>query len=419
MAFISSAAMKAAVAALLVFAAVSPAARAAAEVEAEAKAKAVGGAPSVPAGSLDIAQLGAKGDGKSDSTPMVLKAWKHACEATGQQKIVIPKGNYLTGALDLVGPCKSSIIIRLDGNLLGTGDLNAYKRNWIEIQNVDNLSINGHGTIDGQGALVWNKNECQRSYNCKILPNSLVLDFVTNAQIRGITLLNSKFFHMNIFGSKNVVIDKVTIKAPGDSPNTDGIHIGDSSNVTISGTTIAVGDDCVSIGPGSKTIRVKGVKCGPGHGISVGSLGRYKDEKDVEDVKVTGCTLAGTTNGLRIKSYEDSKSSLKATKFLYQDVTMDNVSYPIIIDQKYCPNNICVKSGASKVAVNDVVFKNIHGTSNTPEAITLNCANNLPCQGVQLINVDIKYNRSDNKTMSVCKNAIGKSIGMAKELACV
>ncbi|AQK60048.1 hypothetical protein ZEAMMB73_Zm00001d053662 [Zea mays] len=299
MAFISSAAMKAAVAALLVFAAVSPAARAVA-AEAEAKAKAVGGAPSVPAGSLDIAQLGAKGDGKSDSTPMVLKAWKHACEATGQQKIVIPKGNYLTGALDLVGPCKSSIIIRLDGNLLGTGDLNAYKRNWIEIQNVDNLSINGHGTIDG-----------------------------------------------------------------------------------------------------------------------VGSLGRYKDEKDVEDVKVTGCTLAGTTNGLRIKSYEDSKSSLKATKFLYQDVTMDNVSYPIIIDQKYCPNNICVKSGASKVAVNDVVFKNIHGTSNTPEAITLNCANNLPCQGVQLINVDIKYNRSDNKTMSVCKNAIGKSIGMAKELACV
>jgi galacturan 1,4-alpha-galacturonidase len=83
------------------------------------------------------------------------------------------------------------------------------------------------------------------------------------------------------------------------------------------------------------------------------------------------------------------------------------------------PNNICVKSGASKVAVNDVVFKNIHGTSNTPEAITLNCANNLPCEGVQLVNIDIKYNGSGNKTMAVCKNAIGKSIGLAKELACI
>ncbi|OEL20584.1 Exopolygalacturonase [Dichanthelium oligosanthes] len=398
------------VAALLVAAASSPA---------RAGAPVAGGAPSVPAGPLDIVHLGAKGDGKSDSTQAILKAWKNACDATGTQKIIIPAGNYLTGAMELSGPCKSSIIIRLDGNLLGTGDLNAYKKNWIEIINVENFAINGHGTIDGQGPLVWKSNECQKSYNCKILPNSLVLDFVKNAQIRGITLLNSKFFHMNIYSSQNVLVDRVTIKAPGDSPNTDGIHIGDSTNVTISGTTIGVGDDCISIGPGSKTIRVQGVRCGPGHGISVGSLGRYKDEKDVEDVKVTDCTLVGTSNGLRIKSYEDSKSSPKASKFLYEGVTMDNVSYPIIIDQKYCPNNICVRSGASKVAVSNVIFKNIHGTSNTPEAITLNCANNLPCQGVQLVNVDLKYNKSNNKTMAVCKNAAGKSIGVAKELACL
>ncbi|WVZ77488.1 hypothetical protein U9M48_025347 [Paspalum notatum var. saurae] len=414
MAFFSNVAMTVAAAALmLAVVAVSPA-------HAGAPAAAAGGASSTPAGPLDIAQLGAKGDGKSDSTPMILKAWQNACHATGPQKIVIPPGNYLTGSLELTGPCTSSIIIRLDGNLLGTGDLNAFKKNWIEIQNVDNLSINGHGTIDGQGPLVWKQNQCQKNYNCKILPNSLVLDFVKNAQIRGITLLNSKFFHINIFSSENIVIDKVTIKAPGDSPNTDGIHIGDSSNVTISGTTIGTGDDCISVGPGSKKIRIEGVRCGPGHGISVGSLGRYKDEKDVEDVKVKGATLVGTTNGLRIKSYEDSKSSPRASKFVYEDVTMDNVSYPIIIDQKYCPNNICVRSGASKVAVSDVVFKNIHGTSNTPEAITLNCANNLPCQGIQLINVDLKYNRSGNKTMAVCKNVAGKSIGIAnKELACL
>ncbi|XP_062221249.1 exopolygalacturonase-like [Phragmites australis] len=382
-------------------------------------AAAASGAPSVPAGPLDITKLGAKGDGKTDSTKAILQAWKNACSATGTQKIVIPKGNYLTGALDLTGPCTSSIIIRLDGNLLGTGDLNAYKKNWIEIMRVDNFAINGRGTIDGQGPLVWKHNQCAKNYNCKILPNSLVLDYVTNAQIRGVTLLNSKFFQMNIYECKNVLVEKVTITAPEDSPNTDGIHIGDSTNITIKATTIGTGDDCISLGPGSKSIKIQGVRCGPGHGISVGSLGRYKDEKDVEDVTVTDTTLVGTTNGLRIKSYEDSKSALKARKFLYDGVTMDNVSYPIIIDQKYCPNNICVKSGASKVAVSDIVFKNIHGTSNTPEAVTFKCPSNLPCQGVQLINVDIKYNRPGNTTMAVCHNAVGKSSGVAKALACI
>ena len=96
---------------------------------------------------------------------------------------------------------------------------------------------------------------------------TLVLDFVKNAQIRGITLLNSKFFHMNIFSCENVVVDKVTITAPGDSPNTDGIHVGDSTNVTISGATIGTGDDCISIGPGNSNLWIERVACGPGHGI--------------------------------------------------------------------------------------------------------------------------------------------------------
>lgn len=249
---------------------------------------------------------------------------------------------------------------------------------------------------------------------------SLVLDYVNNATIRGITLKNAKFFHLNLFNCKTVLVENVQITAPGDSPNTDGIHMGDSEDVTIKSTTIGVGDDCISIGPGTKHVKIHGSHCGPGHGISVGSLGRYKDEKDVEDIQVTNCTIKGATNGLRIKSYEDSKSALRATRFVYDDVRMDNVSFPIVIDQKYCPNNICAKaSGASKVVVADIVFKNIVGTSATPEAVTLNCVNNVPCQGVQLVNVNLKYTGTNNKTMAVCHNALGKSVNVVKELACL
>ncbi|RRT31475.1 hypothetical protein B296_00054680, partial [Ensete ventricosum] len=51
------------------------------------------------------------------------------------------------------------------------------------------------------------------------------------------------------------------------------------------------------------------------HGISVGSLGKYTDEKDVIGLTVRNCTLTDTTNGLRIKTWQSSPSKLKATDF--------------------------------------------------------------------------------------------------------
>ncbi|AQK82042.1 Pectin lyase-like superfamily protein [Zea mays] len=73
------------------------------------------------------------------------------------------------------------------------------------------------------------------------------MDFVNNGEVSGVTLLNSKFFHMNMYQCKDMLIKDVTVTAPGDSPNTDGIHMGDTSGITITNTVIGVGDDCISI----------------------------------------------------------------------------------------------------------------------------------------------------------------------------
>ncbi|KAE8789109.1 Exopolygalacturonase [Hordeum vulgare] len=379
-----------------------------------------GPAASGPGGEYDITKLGAKPDGKTDSTKAVEEAWASACGGTGKQTIVIPKGDFLTGALNFTGPCKGDgVTIKLEGNLLASNDLSKFPSNWIEIMRIKNLVITGKGSIDGQGKAVWTKNSCQKNYNCKILPNSLVLDFCDDALIEGISIINSKFFHMNIYECKGVTVKDVKVNAPGDSPNTDGIHMGDSSNVNIIDTTIAVGDDCISIGPGSKQVNISGVTCGPGHGISIGSLGRYKDEKDVTDIHVKNCVFKGSTNGLRIKSYEDSKSPLVASKISYENIKMDDSGYPIIIDQKYCPNKLCTAKGdSSRVTVKDVTFKNITGTSSTPEAVSLLCSDKKPCEGVTMSDVKIEYSGKNNKTMAVCTNVKVTATGVDKANAC-
>ncbi|MBA0846955.1 hypothetical protein Goshw_009980, partial [Gossypium schwendimanii] len=94
----------------------------------------------------------------------------------------------------------------------------------------------------------------------------------------------SKQFHVNVLGCKNITFKHLTISAPGESPNTDGIHIRRSDGVNVLNMKIKTGDDCVSIGDGSKKLVMNGVTCGLGHGINIGSLGLFKNEEPVDGV---------------------------------------------------------------------------------------------------------------------------------------
>lgn len=68
--------------------------------------------------------------------------------------------------------------------------------------------------------------------------------------------------------------------------------------------------------------------------VSVGSLGKWKDETDLRGVTITNCTLTNTTNGARIKSYRQSPS-LSASGIVFDNLVMNGVFNPIIIDQNY------------------------------------------------------------------------------------
>lgn len=135
----------------------------------------------------------------------------------------------------------------------------------------------------------------------------------------------------------------VKIIAPVDSPNTDGIKIGDSNRISIFKITIATGDDCIAIISGASNINISRVMCGPGHGISIGSLGKYNNERNVYGVRVKDCTIKDADNGLRIKTWA-SEIPVTVSGIIYENILMNNVQNPIIIDQYYCLRPPCDRS---------------------------------------------------------------------------
>ncbi|KAH6754873.1 hypothetical protein C2S52_007134 [Perilla frutescens var. hirtella] len=252
---------------------------------------------------------------------------------------------------------------------------------WILIEHVDNVKITGGGTLNAHGQNVWKYADDQTH-----MPVSFTFQSSSKGDISNLNLVDAMGFHSKMIDSIDIQITNLKITAPGDSPNTDGIHLSNATNVNITDTIIGTGDDCVSIGTGSTNVYVNRVKCGPGHGLAVGSLGKRPDELSVGKITFINCSLTGTTNGCRIKSYHASPV-LTATNIVFQDIIMDQVKNPIIIDQHYDSKK---NPEQSNVKISDAHFRNIKGTTISKIPIVLNCSSKVPCDGVELADIDLQ-----------------------------
>ncbi|KAG9145751.1 hypothetical protein Leryth_011189 [Lithospermum erythrorhizon] len=244
---------------------------------------------------------------------------------------------------------------------------------------------------------------------------SLMFSKAKKCVVDGVNFLNAKGVHLKVTGSEEVSISNVKVTAPDESPNTDGIVISNSNRITVTNCNIGTGDDCVAIGDTNVGVNVSQVTCGPGHGLSVGSLGKRTNEGDVKDIRVWNCTCTGTTNGVRIKTYRASPI-LKATNIVFDDIIMNAVKNPVLIDQHYDSKN---KKEPSNVHISDVHFTNIRGTTISQAPVALNCSDAFPCDAVELNNIDlVPAPESKFKTVtSVCANTkfalLGKSVNPA------
>lgn len=279
--------------------------------------------------SFSIIDFGAVGDGTTLNTHAFERAMLSLSNYAdkGGAELYIPAGRWLTGSIRLISHL--TLFLESGATILGSEDFNDYPlipglpsygrgrelpgsrySSLINGDGLEDVIITGNnGTIDGQGAVWWS------SFRSKTLEHTrghlLELIEAQDILISNLTFQNSPFWTIHPVYSKNVVVKRVTILNPLNSPNTDGIDPDSSQYVCIEDCYISVGDDAISIKSGwdqygtgfgmpSKYIRIQRVVAfsHTSAGISFGS----EMSGGISDIEVDDMVITNSRWGVRFKT---------------------------------------------------------------------------------------------------------------------
>jgi polygalacturonase len=244
------------------------------------------------------------------------------------------------------------------GRCAGNGTGNSACKHLISAAGPIDSGVVGEGTIDGRGGEIltgdtnswWTLEELYRGQLAA--PRLIQVTGGTNFVLYKVTLKNAPKFHVVIDSTVGYKVWGITIKSPGDSPNTDGIDPSRARNGVIAYSKISTGDDNIAV-KGDLPRPVDGLLVahnhfGEGHGMSIGS----ETNGGVRNVSVCDLSLDGTDNGLRIKS--DSSDGGLVQGIVYTDVCIRNSRHPLVFDTYY--------SSATGTAIpdfRDIVVNNV------------------------------------------------------------
>jgi polygalacturonase len=197
---------------------------------------------------FNIQDYGAKKDGVTINTKSIQSAID-ACSESGGGTVWFPAGRYLSGTIYL----KSHVTLFLDAGavLAGSKNLNDYpvtvsnirsytdnytNKSLIYGEDLEQITITGPGTIDGNGAsFKINEPYKNRPFLIRIINCRKV-------HVRDVSIINSPMWVQHYLACDDVTVNGITVNSRVNA-NNDGIDIDGCENVRISDCFIFSGDD--------------------------------------------------------------------------------------------------------------------------------------------------------------------------------
>ena len=381
-------------------------------------------------GVYNVKDYGAKGDGKALDHNAINKAIEAASKSGGGQ-VYLPAGTYLCGSIRM----KSNIDLHLSAGakiLAAPAEMKAYDESevfgapeyqdgghtyfhnsliWAEGQ--QNISITGHGMIDGEGLT---KRDTEKAGNVQggsigTGDKAIALKLCRNVTIRDITIYRGGHFAIIVTGCEIGTIDNVTIDT-----NRDGIDIDCCKYFTVSNTKVNTPNDDAIVLKSSYALK-KPVLCEhilitncivTGYKIGTFLDGSYVPEKvnwvcgriklgtesngGYRNITISNCTCMWSS-GLAFEEVDQGRME----NIVVNNISMSHVHhYPIYITtgcRNRGPKERTEVSSARDIYINNVIADDCDSLA----GIIITGMEGYPVRNVSLSNIRIQYRGGGKK----------------------
>jgi polygalacturonase len=337
--------------------------------------------PRFPARDVRITDYGARGDRTTLNTAAIARAIE-ACSAAGGGRVVVPAGDFLTGAIHLRS--NVNLHVQQGATLRFSTDPAHYPlvfTRWegVELMNYSpliyarrqrNIAITGAGTLDGQGnaqhwwswkgkwggtidhgwregmpdqraarARLFQMAEDRVPVGKRVFGDGAFLRpaFIQpydcdNVLIEGVRIRNAPFWNIHPVLCRNIIVRGVDVFGHG--PNNDGLDPESCDGMLIEACQFDTGDDCIAVNSGrnedgrrlaapAQNIVIRDCRMKEGHGgITVGS----QISGGARWIFAERCQLSSPDLWYAIRFKNNALRGGLLENFHYRDITVGEVS---------------------------------------------------------------------------------------------
>jgi polygalacturonase len=355
-----------------------------------------------PAPVFDVKDYGAAGDGITKDTAAIQAAIDAAAGTGGS--VYLHDGTFLSGMIRL----KSNMTLYIDSSATLKGSTSAAdypdthpltyntqlgptancNKALVYAENVENVTIDGGGTIDGSGDSFNTGNEPTRPMTIyTVLSSNVTMQNLYIKKSGMWTVVNAETDYLTV---RNIYLDVKLLS------NRDGFDIVDCWHVVIEDVTVNTGDDAICIKSGKRRgvedvlVRNSNVTASGTNGLKFGtaSYGAFKNVRFVDNMvkDVKYCAMC-----------VESVDGADVSNITFQRIDVQDTGNPFFVilgkrSDRYTQDDAAKKGTMNTITFQDIIGKNMNTTWASPiSGANMSDGTTYRLQNIHFNNVNITY----------------------------